>query len=84
MIIVRYSSEDLFEMLTTVAIEEKTIYFNELIQKMPGKSQKMHMIVFIICQYTDVALEALNRSAIADETIKYNLLLESGTQAERR
>ncbi len=42
------------------------------------------MIIFIVCQYTDVALEALNRSAIADETIKYDLLLENGTQAERR
>ncbi len=84
MIIVRYSSEALFEMLTTLVIGEKTIYFNELIQEMPGKSEKIHMIIFIICQYTDVALEALNRSAIADKTKKYDLLLESGTQAERR
>ncbi len=44
MIIVRYSSEDLFEMLTTVAIGEKTIYFNKLIQKMPGKSEKIHTL----------------------------------------
>ncbi len=39
-VIIRYSNEDLFTVLTTevssCGTNEKTIYFNELIKKMPG------------------------------------------------